>query len=75
MAKNWHFSLRSKLETSSYFNYLSQLQFRLTNNMRFVNNFELSLILAQPQIYSSNRLGAMASQRDEGHFEMAKKTL
>ena len=42
--------------------------------MRFVNNFELSFILAQPQICSSNRLGAMASQRDEGHFEMAKKT-
>ena len=41
--------------------------------MRFVNNFELSSILAQPQICSSNRLGAMASWRDEGHFEMAKK--
>ena len=34
--------------------------------MRFVNNFELSSILAQPHICSSNRLGAMASQRDEG---------
>ena len=41
--------------------------------MRFVNNIELSSILAQPRIYSSNRLGAMASWRDEGHFEMAKK--
>ena len=43
--------------------------------MRFVNNFELSSILAQPQICSSNRLGAMASQKDEGHFDMEKKTL
>ena len=41
--------------------------------MRFVNNFELSSILAQLQICSSNRLGAMASWRDKGHFEMAKK--
>ena len=42
--------------------------------MRFVNTLELSSILAQPQICSSNHLGAMASQRDKGHFEMAKKT-
>ena len=40
--------------------------------MRFVNNFKSSLILAQPQNCSSNHLGAMASQRDKGHFEMAK---
>ena len=38
--------------------------------MRFVNNFELSSILAQLQICSSYRLVAMASQRDKGHFEM-----
>ena len=41
--------------------------------MRFLNNFELSSILAQPQICSSNRLGDKASWIDEGHFEMAKK--
>ena len=41
--------------------------------MRFVNSFELSSILAQPQICSSNPLGAMASLRDEGHFETVKK--
>ena len=41
--------------------------------MRFVNSIELSSILVQPRICSSNRLGAMASWRDEGHFEMAKK--
>ena len=41
--------------------------------MRFVNSFELSTILVQLRICSSNRLGAMASWRDEGHFEMAKK--
>ena len=41
--------------------------------MRFVNSFELSSILAQPQICSSNRLEAMASWREEGNFEMAKK--
>ncbi len=41
--------------------------------MRFVNRIELSSILVQPRICSSNRLGAMASWRDEGHFEMAKK--
>ena len=39
----------------------------------FVNSIELSSILVQPRICSSNRLGAMASWRDEGHFEMAKK--
>ena len=39
----------------------------------FVNNIEFSSILVQPGICSSNRLGAMASWRDEGHFEMAKK--
>ena len=43
--------------------------------MSFVNSFEWSSILAQPQICSSNLLGAMASWRDEGYFEMAKKTL
>ena len=41
--------------------------------MRFVNSFELSSILVQSRIFSSNRLGAMASWRDEGHFKMAKK--
>ena len=41
--------------------------------MRFVNSFELSSILAQPRICSSNHLGAMASRRDEGHFKMSKK--
>ena len=41
--------------------------------MWFANSFELSSILAQPQICSSNRLEAMASWRDEGQFEMAKK--
>ena len=43
--------------------------------MRFVNSIELSSILVQPRICSSNHLGAMASWRDKGHFEMAKKTL
>ena len=41
--------------------------------MRFVNNFELSSILAQPHICSSNRLGAMASQRDEGILKWQRK--
>ena len=40
--------------------------------MRFVNSFELSLILAQPGFCSSNRLGVMAIRRDEVHFEMAR---
>ena len=34
--------------------------------MRFVNSVELSSILAQPLICSSNHLGAMASWRDKG---------
>ena len=43
--------------------------------MRFVNSIELSSILVQPRICSSNRLGAMVSRRDEGRFEMAKKVV
>ena len=41
--------------------------------MRFVNSIELSLILVQLWICSSNRLGAMASQRDNSHFKIAKR--
>ncbi len=40
--------------------------------MRFVNNFELSSILGQPEFCSSNRLGVMAIWRDEVHFEIAR---